>query len=62
MFPHFGQLPLAGKHITKLCLLTPWCVVIGVSGDEQHHLCEAVNDNKDGIKALGYWQPSDEVY
>ena len=40
----------------------PRRVIIGVSGDEERHLREAVDDDEDGVIALRYRQPFDEVH
>ena len=53
---------MLGEDVLQEMAREPWRVIIGVSGDEQRHLREAVNDDEDGVKALRYWQPFNEVH
>ena len=53
---------MLGEDVLQEMVREPRHVIIGVSGDEQRHLCEVVDDNKDGVKTLRYRQSFDEVH
>ena len=53
---------MLGEDVLQEMAREPRRVIIGVSGDEQRHLREVVNNDEDGVKALRYRQPFDEVH